>query len=419
MTIKFVDLFAGLGGTRLGFQQACEALGLQSECVFTSELKPYAIKNYNANFGENIEACDITKVDVKDLPDFDYLLAGIPCQAFSFAGKRRGFDDTRGTLFFDVERILKHKKPKGFLIENVEGLVEHDSGRTFKVMYEHLTDLGYSVSYRVLSGTQFGLAQNRKRIYIVGTYGASVNLSQLPEFETQVFGDIQETGVEVEESDFSRILLSHFTPEELYGKAIKDKRGGADNIHSWDIEVRGKTTKAQRELLSAILKERRKKKWAEEIGIKWMDGMPLTEQQISTFYSSPTLHEDLLYLVDAGYLSFDYPKDLVNGVRVKDITKEKAYNLVSGKLSFPFTTILSPHQHTPTMVATDMSRIGVVDGNRVRALTRREGLRLFGFPETYSISDDINDKEAYDLMGNSICVPVVQALCEKMIVSNI
>lgn len=146
--------------------------------------------------------------------------------------------------------------------------------------------------------------------------------------------------------------------------------------------------------------------------------MPLTEQQISTFYSSPTLHEDLLYLVDAGYLSFDYPKDLVNGVRVKDITKEKAYNLVSGKLSFPFTTILSPHQHTPTMVATDMSRIGVVDGNRVRALTRREGLRLFGFPETYSISDDINDKEAYDLMGNSICVPVVQARCEKMIASN-
>lgn len=120
-TIKFIDLFAGIGGIRLGFEQACKKAKIKSECVFTSEIKPHAIEVLKQNHNEKIDG-DITQIEAKNIPDFDVLLGGFPCQAFSAAGKRLGFEDTRGTLFFDVARILKEKKPLGFVLENVEGL---------------------------------------------------------------------------------------------------------------------------------------------------------------------------------------------------------------------------------------------------------------------------------------------------------
>src|SRR3989344_8919488 len=139
--ITFIDLFAGIGGTRIGFEQACKNKGIKSKCIFTSEIKDHALKVYKENFGNHIIHGDITKIDVKDIPNFDVLLAGFPCQAFSSAGKRKGFLDTRGTLFFEIERILAFKKPQGFILENVEGLVKHDCenkkdhiGRTFKLI---------------------------------------------------------------------------------------------------------------------------------------------------------------------------------------------------------------------------------------------------------------------------------------------
>ena len=131
---KFIDLFAGLGGTRIGFEQACEELGINSKCVFTSEIKEYAVDIYKKNFSNEDVSGDITKVNEKNIPDFDFLLGGFPCQAFSAAGKREGFGDSRGILFFDVARIIKEKKPKGFLLENVEGLVTHDKGQTLKII---------------------------------------------------------------------------------------------------------------------------------------------------------------------------------------------------------------------------------------------------------------------------------------------
>lgn len=124
---KFIDLFAGVGGIRLGFQQAAEELGYDSECVFTSEIDDWACKTYSKNFPNDAHPpkCDITKVIETDIPDFDVVLAGFPCQAFSIAGRRGGFEDTRGTLFFDVARIIKAKQPAAFLLENVKGLTNH------------------------------------------------------------------------------------------------------------------------------------------------------------------------------------------------------------------------------------------------------------------------------------------------------
>jgi DNA (cytosine-5)-methyltransferase 1 len=163
---KTIDLFAGIGGIRLGFE-----LTKRIENIFSAEIDKYACRTYQENFGDD-PYCDITKITDKDLtqfPDFDILLAGFPCQAFSIAGKRGGFEDTRGTLFFDVARILKAKRPKAFLLENVKGLTNHDKGKTFRTIMHTLEhDLGYKVYAKLLNAKDYGVPQKRERIYIVG-----------------------------------------------------------------------------------------------------------------------------------------------------------------------------------------------------------------------------------------------------------
>ncbi len=159
--MKFIDLFAGIGGIRLGF----ESIG--GECVFSSEWDEQAQKTYEANFGEKPYG-DITKIKPSSLPDHDILLAGFPCQAFSICGERKGFEDTRGTLFFNIEEILKIKRPYAFMLENVKNLQSHDKGRTFQIILKHLNDLGYWVHFTVLNSLDFGVPQKRERTIIVG-----------------------------------------------------------------------------------------------------------------------------------------------------------------------------------------------------------------------------------------------------------
>lgn len=159
---SFIDLFAGIGGIRLGF----ESVG--GNCVFSSEFDEDACKTYEANFGEH-PAGDITKINAEDIPDFDILLGGFPCQAFSIIGKKEGFaNETCGTLFFDIERILKVKHPPAFMLENVRNLVAHDNGKTFRVIREHLEALGYHIHAKVLNALDYGVPQKRERIIIVG-----------------------------------------------------------------------------------------------------------------------------------------------------------------------------------------------------------------------------------------------------------
>ncbi len=160
--IKFIDLFAGIGGFRLGFEKnGCE-------CVFSSEIEQHACEMYELNFNEN-PYCDVTALDPKTIPDFDILCAGFPCQAFSICGKQKGFyDETRGTLFFDICRILEEKKPKVFVLENVFNLATHDKGRTLDVMLNSLESLGYTVVHNVLNARDFSVPQNRERIIIIG-----------------------------------------------------------------------------------------------------------------------------------------------------------------------------------------------------------------------------------------------------------
>jgi len=418
--IRFIDLFAGIGGIRLGLEQAAHELGYDTECVMTSEIKPAAIKVLKQNHPQETICGDIAQIDSEDIPDFDILCAGFPCQAFSYAGKRMGFEDARGTLFFEVARILRDKRPKGFILENVEGLVTHDGGKTFEVILSILHSLHYRVSYRVLNSKDFGVPQERKRIYIVGAKGKTIGLES---FETNhnYVERILEKGQPLSQSSFVNNLLRFYSAASLQGKKIKDKRGGDANIHSWDLEMKGHITKEQKELLNQILHERRKHKWAEFYGIDWMDGMPLTIGMIRQFYDVPNLKDMLDDLVEKGYLVYEPPKKVVvsqteTGVvrsRQRDPNLPKGYNIVAGKLSFEVSEILDPKGFAPTLVAMDMHRIHVVDGEGIRQLTLKEGKRLFGYPDNYLM--DVSVKEGYDLLGNTVVVPVIKAVVIRLL----
>ena len=435
MIIKYIDLFAGIGGMRLGFEKACQRMGLKAECVLASEIKRTAIQAYEDNFNEEVKG-DITQIPACKIPEFNYLLAGFPCQSFSTAGKREGFSDTRGTLFFEIEEILDYHRPDGFLLENVDNLVNHDKGKTLEIIERKLSSLGYYVAWGVFNAKFFGVAQERKRIYIVGTKKAPVPLQDLHlvierrDKQTKL-KDILQTGLPVLEDKFSQNLVSKIPITQLPGKAIKDKRGGKNNIHSWELDWKGETTEEQKEIMNTLLKNRRWKKWADRKGIKWMDGMPLTLEEIETFYGeiekkveisdSRSLKQKLDDLVNKGYLRLEHPKDEIIEEKDGEFVKKrvfredlpKGYNIVTGKLSFPISKILDQEDIAPALVATDMDKLAVVDGEGVRQLSVREGLRLFGVPEDYRL--DLNPKKVYDLLGNTVVVPVIEEVSLKIL----
>lgn len=199
--IRFIDLFAGIGGFRLGFERE------NFKCVFSAEIDLHACEVYETNFGNN-PYCDITKLEPRDIPDFDLLCAGFPCQAFSISGKQKGFyDDTRGTLFFDICRILKEKKPKAFVLENVQNLEKHDNGNTLRVMLDSLHDLGYTVNYQVLNAKDFNTPQNRERIILIGNRdGLYFDFSKIIKYPIKPIEDYLD-----KEGDFEYLLPDEYT----------------------------------------------------------------------------------------------------------------------------------------------------------------------------------------------------------------
>jgi DNA (cytosine-5)-methyltransferase 1 len=206
-SFRFIDLFAGIGGMRLGF----ESVG--GKCVFSSEWDKNSQRTYAANFNE-IPHGDITQISEKEIPDFDVLLAGFPCQPFSTIGKRAGFrHETQGTLFYDVLRIIEYKKPVAFLLENVVGLLSHDKGNTFKVIEGALQEAGYQLEYKVLNAADFGIPQNRKRIYIVGFDAKkykNASVFEWPETIDQKVGIGSFLEQEIEDHSISRHLQNSY-----------------------------------------------------------------------------------------------------------------------------------------------------------------------------------------------------------------
>jgi len=165
--LKYIDLFCGIGGFRYAIENASSQIGLKTQCMLSSDIDGHCQRMYEDNFKEK-PVGDIAKINAQDIPDHDMLLAGFPCQPFSVIGQMKGFEDTRGTLFFEIARILKTKRPKAFVLENVKLLVGHDQGRTLKRIIKTLDKLGYYSDYRVLNALNFGLPQKRERVFIVG-----------------------------------------------------------------------------------------------------------------------------------------------------------------------------------------------------------------------------------------------------------
>ncbi len=205
---KMIDLFAGIGGTRLGFYQTGK-----TSVVFSSEIDKFAVKTYRTNFGE-IPSGDIKEINENDIPNHDILVGGFPCQAFSQAGKKLGFEDTRGTLFFEIARIIKAKRPKAFLLENVKNLKSHDKGRTYQTIINTLKELNYEVSSVLFKAKDFGLPQNRERIYIIGFDKNTVSNYKdfsfpIPPCYTTNLGDILEKDVDTKYTISDKLWQGH------------------------------------------------------------------------------------------------------------------------------------------------------------------------------------------------------------------
>ncbi len=416
--IKFIDLFAGTGGIRLGFEEACRKHGIKMECVYSSEIDKNACKSYELNFGEN-PFSDITKVS--ELPDFNFMLAGFPCQAFSYAGKRKGFGDTRGTLFFDVERLLKKYRPQGFLLENVRGLTTHDKGRTFETIVNSLKSLGYSIEYRLLNSSNFNVAQNRVRIYIVGILNQDFTISTQSDVgavdshnfkarngQQSLFDDFKPIKVVkdiLEEKPDPKYFCSDtFTNQlkkvigddlsKLHGYRLIDTRNG-NSIHSWELGIKGDCTAEEVEFMNLLIANRRKKIFGTH-----QDGKALTLEQIQTFYKNENIKQVADSLIEKGYLS----------------NYEEKYNPVCGNMSFEVFKFLDPDSISITLTASDTNRLGIVQSGKPRRLTPRECARLQGYPDSYKLLE--NDNAVYKQMGNGVSVPVIENLISDLMDNN-
>lgn len=415
--IKYIDLFAGVGGIRLGVGQALARNGIESACVLSSEINKRACETYQLNFGEHPSG------DVKEITDvepFDLLLGGFPCQPFSYAGKRMGFGDTRGTLFFEIERLLEKYRPKAFLLENVRGLYTHDGGRTFQTIMDKLHGLGYGTYDLLQNSSNFGVPQNRVRLYIVGILGSTPrmnlrsdlgaadshkykqNAKELSLFDEKPIccvGDILEP--EVDEKYYCSVqfqqMLRNAVGDDLsvlHGYRLIDFRGG-QSLHSWELGMKGKCSEAEIRFMNALILNRRKPIFGKE-----QDGKKLTLEQIKTFYTAPDINEVIASLLEKRYL--------------QEI--EGRYNPVCGNMSFEVFKFLDLNSISVTLTSSDANRLGVIQHNRARHITPRECARLQGFPDTFKLHP--SDACSYKQFGNSVSVPVIEAVFNEFVHCN-
>lgn len=414
--IKYIDLFAGVGGIRIGVTEAFKSFGIDSKCVLSSEIDENACKTYQLNFNENPSG-DIRLITESE--PFDLLLGGFPCQPFSYAGKRMGFGDTRGTLFFEIERLIEKYHPKAFLLENVRGLYTHDGGRTFETIISKLKGLGYGTYDLLLNSSNFGVPQNRVRLYIVGILGGKPNMtlmtdlgaadshrfkSELSLFDNQSIerkkvGDILETNVDEKyycSEDFQERLRKATGGDlsKLHGYRMMDYRGG-QSLHSWDLGLRGYCSEAEKNFMTLLIQNRRKPEFGRN-----QDGKKLSLGQIRTFYKNNDIFEVMNSLIEKHYLK----------------EQDGKYSPVCGNMSFEVFKFLDPDSISITLTTSDSNRLGVIQNNRARHITPRECARLQGFPDTFKLHP--LDQYSYKQFGNSVSVPVITAVMKDFISSN-
>lgn len=413
--IRYIDLCCGIGGFRIGIESFEKKYDkIKFKCVYSVDIKKDALLTYNLNFNEKISPTDI--FSIKELPDFELLCAGFPCTTFSSAGKKQGFNVLKGQIIFEILTICKKYKPKYFILENVSNLLKLENGTLITKIIDMFTEIGYKICYQVFNSKDFGVPQSRDRIFIIGTINSNINLNITIPYKKVLLKDIIEYDAKYSDFDVdicNKIIQLH-KKSSLYGFKLNDKRGGMKNIHSWDIDYNGTINIDEKNLLKNIMTERRKKKWATIKNIKWMDGMPLTENEIKTFYNHPNLKKMLDNLTKLGYLKLEKCKDLINGKREYKNDSDEGYNICKGKLSFPFSKILDPLDVSPTLTATDSTKLVlIIDNTYIRKLTDLELKRISGFPDNFIIPDNV---DKYDLFGNIVIPEIITFLLEKIFI---
>lgn len=350
--LKIVSLFSGIGG----FEEGIINSKLNGKVIFASEIDKYASKSYELNFGKKFLYGDVKQIKEESVPDHDFLCAGFPCQSFSIAGKQNGFKDTRGTLFFDVVRILKSKKPKYILLENVKNLISHDRGKTIRVILNVLQDLGYVVDFTVINSNEAGLPQNRERTYIIGILNGKVYKYTTDNRNKQVNTLKQELNKKKETKSFN-----------FFDKVtLTDKKMCLLNILETNVE----------------------KKY---------------------YYSSEIIDD---YLKN---IHINYDKNIENKIiKILDLPREVHNDLERQR------RVYSIYGISPTILArSDTTKILLEEkGNySIRKLTPKETFLAQGFDENFIdnlINGGISDTQLYKQSGNAVSPPVITAIVDCM-----
>lgn len=408
--VKYIDLCCGLGGFRIGINNFQEKSNYKFKCVFSADIKEDALKCYNENFNEANPKQDIYEID--KLPEFDLLCAGFPCQPFSSAGLKKGFKDNRGGMIFKILKICKDYNPTVILLENVSNLLTLNKGEYINKIKHIFEEIGYNISFKKLNSADFGVPQSRERVFIIGHKNKYIDFDTLTYKQPKKLSDIIENDLEYTDIDSGLCdkLVNLHKKQPIYGHKLQDKRGGTNNIHSWDLGYNGIITDKQKTIMEKIMLERRKKHWAVKKNIDWMDGMPLTFDEIKTFIkdNDADLLANLSQLVEKKYLKLEKCKELKEGKRVYKKDSEEGYNICKGKLSFPISRILDPDDVSPTLTATDSCKlVFIINDKSIRRISDTEIKRICGFPDNYIISEGVNK---YDLFGNMVTPPVIESL---------
>lgn len=427
MTFTYVSLFSGVGG----FEQALNKLG--GKCVMASEIDKYANLAYETLYGHETVG-DITKVKAVDVPDHDLLVAGFPCQAFSVAGKRLGFEDTRGTLFFEVARIASEKQPNALLLENVKGLISHDKGKTLDTIIQTLCDIGYTVGFNVLNSKYFGVPQNRERIFIIAIRDDLIT----PEpWKIEGINVVAKAKRRIAQLDGVKTFNFDWPPQTEVTTRLRDIL--EDNVDEKYYLSEEKTAKLVAQL------EQREKKVAEPIihgnlnhygndqmnRVYSTDGIAPTitvvsgggreqkiaEPQIEQF----TKGDGISCCIDANYTKGTAPGNVGKGRRTH-VVEEVRPVLTPDRLEKRQNGRRFKDDGEESFTLTAQDRHGVAIGQhpryRIRKLTPRECFRLQGFPDSEFdklVTAGISNSQLYKMAGNAVTVNVVEAIAKRLI----
>jgi len=378
-SFKFVDLFCGIGG----FHQALKSFG--GECVFAADIDDNCDSLYKINYGQNCKN-DITQVNERDIPEHQVLCAGFPCQAFSKAGKRAGINDARGTLFFDICRILQHHKTKYIILENVRNLFSHDDGNTWKIIQTLLQDLGYRLTAKplILSPHQFGIPQFRERVYILGIYDPqNVNLPldiNLPLLLSKERNDIFD-------------IIKEPVDKKYYINEYEEKV-----LHTWDEFYQGINLK----VIGFPV-------WYDYFKEEACDSLPTWKKEF--VIKNNSLYQENKEFIDKWEKKHNYLKDFKPTHRKFEWQAgKKIKSIWEGVIQFrPSGIRVKTPDLFPALVA--IVQIPII-GKYKRRLTPRECARLQSFPEDFVC--DINDLQAYKQFGNSVNVDIIKTLFNEL-----